>query len=398
MSYISKDNAIQILQQSPPFFWQSSTAFEKVIPQRSHGLFGNVKVDGILTLNYDGDSFRFAVQITESSSTAALQAACQQALLSEKIHGLPSLIIVPYLRNEQVQMFRDSGIGLSIIDLCGNAMISIPSLHVLQKGEPNKFPDSRRIKNPYRGNSALVGRAFLKQPVFSSIGAIHKLIIRQRCSLGLSAISKAVAELEEELILIREGQRVRLCDPIDLLHRLARNYHAPDEPETIDLKINMNEDAIPAQMKAVGHFLNAKICATGRTSFTNYAGGATNDCTTYYVDSPLKNFVQNLKRETEVSVTHDSVFPNARLIHCPDQVVYFDCHHWMNGIAASPVQTYVELQNGDPREVEMAERVKDVIIEELADYMDEQKEDRKKSLLIREPEPFWVKNNDSEHN
>jgi hypothetical protein len=370
MAYVSKESAVRLLQESPPFIWQSATGFEKVALQRRSQLLGDVRADGILNLEYDGEIYRFAVQITESSSTAALQAACQLSMLSAKCLGLPPLVVVPYLRDEQMKMFRESRTGLNVIDLCGNAMISIPGLHVLQRGELNKFPDSRRIKNPFRGNSSLVGRVLLKQPWFSSITAIHSAIMEGGCSLGVPAISKSISELADELIVKREGSSIMLWDSEVLLRRLAENYRTL-QAETMDLKIDMNEEAIPGQITAVGNRIGVKVCATGRSSFTNYAGGSTHACVAYYVDSALDNFVQQLKKHTEFTISKDSIFPNTKLVYCPDQVVFFDHRAWMNGLAASPVQTYVELWNGDPRETEIAERVKEVITEELLKKMAE---------------------------
>ena len=55
--------------------------------------------------------------------------------------------------------------GVSGLDLCGNGIVIVKGeLLVVRSGLPNRFPRSEPIRNVYRGDSSLVGRAFFPSP------------------------------------------------------------------------------------------------------------------------------------------------------------------------------------------------------------------------------------------
>ena len=57
-----------------------------------------------------------------------------------------------------------------------------------------------------------------------------------------------------------------------------------------------------------------------------------------------------------------SRFPNVELLETDEDFVYFDMR---DNLAASPVQTYLELARGDKREQETAEQVRKAILQPL---------------------------------
>jgi hypothetical protein len=57
-----------------------------------------------------------------------------------------------------------------------------------------------------------------------------------------------------------------------------------------------------------------------------------------------------------------SRFPNVEFLETDDDFIYFDAR---DNLAASPVQTYLELMRGDKRERETAEQVRKALLRPL---------------------------------
>ena len=54
-------------------------------------------------------------------------------------------------------------------------------------------------------------------------------------------------------------------------------------------------------------------------------------------------------------------FANIQLLETQDDTVYFDLRRDQAGLAASPIQTYLELVSGDKRDRETAEQVAELL-------------------------------------
>ena len=70
------------------------------------------------------------------------------------------------------------------------------------------------------------------------------------------------------------------------------------------------------------------------------------------LESVLKRFGPQLEETSR--------FPNVELLETDEDFVYFDAR---DNLAASPVQTYLELMRGDKREQETAEQVRKAILQ-----------------------------------
>jgi hypothetical protein len=69
------------------------------------------------------------------------------------------MVFMPFLTVQQLQDLERE--GYSGIDLCGNGVVVAPGTFVVHRsGGKNRFPSSALIKNIYRKNSSMVGRAF----------------------------------------------------------------------------------------------------------------------------------------------------------------------------------------------------------------------------------------------
>lgn len=334
------------------------------------GIFGKLEADGILTLKYKGSSYQFLVEISDSSNPSSFQITCEKVLALSRTAKTPVLMVIPFI-NESIQKFlTNPNIEINVIDLCGNAHISTPELRIIQKGEPNKFPESRKIKNPYRGNSSLVARAFLKKRTFSSVGAIRDEILSEGLSLGLPAVSKVLSELEKDLTVMRGSDSIFLADAGLLLENLRANYQLVLENE-LEVRIDMDYDRLPMLLCDIAEKNNTLASATGRTTSTRYSGGASNAIPEFYIDEDPVDFLKKVEKFKSITWTPQKLFSNLKLLQPKNKFVFFDKHPWMNGYGASKVQAFLELSYGDPRERKIALEIKDLICQEIDELRQE---------------------------
>ena len=96
---------------------------------------------------------------------------------------------------------------------------------------------------------------------------------------------------------------------------------------------------------------------TGSSSAGEYAVMAREPVQSFYC-SNLESLLQAIRPDLEET----SRFPNVELLETDENFVYFDAR---DNLAASPVQTYLELMRGDKREQETAEQVRKAILQPL---------------------------------
>jgi hypothetical protein len=274
------------------------------------------------------------------------------------------MLIVPYLTEEQLAELAKEGI--SGIDLCGNGSVVAKDFSIYQSGKPNLFPLSASIKNVYRKNSSLVGRLFLSQPVFNSVGNVQNTIAEldilskmwDKPSIQLSTVSKVLAEMEADLLISRQNGRINLIQPEMLLSKLAQNYEIPEENGKLSLKVNLDKQALMNRLSEISSKSKQPFMVGGLSSATQYAIMQRGEALLIY--SPKPEILLNALpcKETDR-------FPNLIVIDNREYATYFDARKDESLLWASPVQTYLELIKGDKRDQETAEQVKNLILNKL---------------------------------
>lgn len=133
--------------------------------------------------------------------------------------------------------------GLDFLDLAGNIFINVPGRLTLQrtgmrdaeKSKPSK--DTARSVNVFSGRSSRVLRVLLERPDSWTLTEIAKEMSAESertaarfagsaldFSISLGAISKALASLEEQLLIRRRGQAVLVPEAARLLREWADKY------------------------------------------------------------------------------------------------------------------------------------------------------------------------------
>jgi len=324
----------------------------------------NPHFDTLVEASWRENIARFAVECKSHSTPKAFQDGLNLLKTSLLPKGYWPLLFVPFLSEQQLQELEREGI--SGIDLCGNGIVIVPDVFaVFRSGEKNRFSSSAPIKNVYRKNSSMVGRAFLLRSCYKTVQDVWAGINRRNLlvqnwnkkAMSLSTVSKALKTMEEDLIIGREDA-ICLMQPDKLLQKLSENYTSATINERVRLKLPDGIETIRELLQKESQALGLPLVAAGTSSVGRYAVMQRGDILSIYCPSP------NMLLE-RLSGTQTDRFPNLEFIETEDETVYFDARQEGDFWWASPVQVYLELMAGDKRDQETAEQVKSYLLKNL---------------------------------
>lgn len=295
--------------------------------------------DALLTLRWQGKEVSFVAEVKSRTAPKMVQQAIWQ-LKNYVKDGRESLLILPYLSKSVAEMCTEE--RLSCIDLNGNYLIQTREILAIRLDKPNAFKESQPIKKIFSGNSSIVGRLLLRErKTFFSLNEVYRAIEELGGRLSLSAISKILKRLEEELIVDKSSDQITLLQPEKLLECLRTEYRAPKLLETQRLKV-----PLPVISFLRNSVDSSKWTLTGESSAERYSATTQTNILSAYV-TDLRNWPQ----------FEEERFYNLCLKKTVDSFVYFDAakesERW-----ASKIQSYLELSQLDKREKEIAQDLK----------------------------------------
>lgn len=326
-------------------------------PLRSPDLAG----DGVLGVRWSGVKIhrRFAFEVRGQWSQRHLD----QALTRLRESSLPPLVIFPYLADDHLDELLTRGV--SGLDLCGNGLLyGPPNLFVLRSGAPSEFrhPAVTPLVYQSRTLASLVPRVFLVRSSFQSVREVqetcHARMMGPRGggrTLALSTVSKALAQLEEDLVITRKGRASRLIEPDRLITNLTRAFNTP----AVTGHFLGKTPLAPAELwrRLQGLRPATAAVATGRASAGHYTGLTGPERQQLYV-SDLRVVQEALEaRPTQA-------FPNLELFETADHAPYFDARLHEGALWSSPIQTYLELAHGSAREVDTSQELQARLVQQ----------------------------------
>jgi len=174
-------------------------------------LGGPGQPDAAFDISWRGKrGYRFLAEIKGRATPQAILTAAHQAKgYAFDRSGTYPLVLVPYLSPARLDELEK--LGVSAVDLCGNGVVQVPDQWlVVRAGNPNRFPDSEPLRSVYRGVASLVARAFLAKPTFARVSDVQSFIQERAGAITLATVSKAISRLEEDLIVSRGAEGLRL--------------------------------------------------------------------------------------------------------------------------------------------------------------------------------------------
>lgn len=314
---------------------------------------GPLEWDFELKAEWGKQTATFAVEYKRLSTPQVFQELLLRCRTERLPRGRQPLILVPYLKPSQLEELELSGI--SGVDWCGNGVILSDKMRVFRTGSENRFLIASPIKNIYRKTTSMIPRTFLARARFASVKDVLGEVNRRNLALqalhqepvSLGTVSKALQQMEADLIVDR-GDAIRLIQMDRLLESLRQNYVAIKPSTTIRLKVDCPTRELPEFI--AGKLANHILVATGASSTRRYATFERGEMLAFYCAS-LTDSVERLGGREEKR------FPNVELIETRDPLAFFDARLDAGIYWAAPVQTYLELAQGDKRDREAAEQV-----------------------------------------
>lgn len=395
---LSRQEAFQIISRNELLFPPLKVASIQIPAAREN----RYPLDAILQVEWQSRRYDFGMAYAPHSTPKAFQSTLRQVIPAVEGTNLHPMVMMPYLSEDRLQQLEAQSV--SGLDLSGNGVIIVPdNLLVYRSGSPNKYPSSAPIKNIYRGTSSLVPRVFLARPTYPSVNAIlneiylrngllpgnlsdsvplksgtleERIQVREsRKEVALSTVSKALKVLEDDLVVGRESGVIRLLQPELLLEKLVENYRPPTIRKRFYGKLP--DDLL--------HFITKLMSNAAGHPPILWTTTSAESCWIYGIrttEPVLTVYCQDIDRLlSEAAVAEAERFYNIVLLETDDVTVYFDRvkegdkrrpQFLLHGAPvtqflpyASPVQTYLELMQGDKRDREAAEQVKRFILKSL---------------------------------
>lgn len=194
-----------------------------------------IRNDVILRIDFSGMPFTILGEIKSQLSPKLLLQISPGLFRFKKsnLKEIPVLITSYITKNLQDYCLKNN---INFIDLSGNVSINVPGKVLIQRlGQPNKKPIKQILRNPFWGASSRVLRVLLQYPeriwTISEIDEEIKMESEKQkidFKLSLASISKTVKSLDEELLIRRDGKKIIVPDPKQLIFRWAEKYREMD--------------------------------------------------------------------------------------------------------------------------------------------------------------------------
>ena len=320
----------------------------------------NRDIDMLVEATWEGKRYLFALEAKRYGSDKLVRAAAEQARAAALTTQANPLIVVPWLSDEQLAYLEQREV--SGVDLCGNGVVIVPGqLLIVRSGQPNRYPASRLIRRVYEGTSSLVGRVLLLRTVYDSVSEILDEMLSRGERITLPTVSKALKQMEEDLVVERANGRIRLLQADKLLDRLQRDYSGVRASDSVRGKLAARGSATPAMLlQQAAEKAKIQLVMSGESSADVYATMGKEPIDTFFCSE-----VKRLHLEA-IGFDVSSKFPNVELCKTDSPLVYFDMRKEKRGNIASPIQAYLEMAGSDKRGKEIAEQIREQILEAAA--------------------------------
>ena len=255
------------------------------------------------------------------------------------------IFIAPYISTEAGKICEDAGIGY--LDLAGNCLLSFETIYIRQTGAPNPKVQKRDLRSLYSPKAERILRTMLTEP--QRIWKTAELAQAAEISLGQVANVK-------KLLLDREWIRVEtagmcLGNPTSLLDEWAQTYNF-QRNRVFDCYALAEIPEIEAQLAEACQQQGIRYALTGFSSAARISPMVRYQKASIYVDGDIGRLVKELDWKLVSSGA------NISLLLPYDDGVFYGLKD-IDGIAiASPVQTFLDLQNYRGRGQEAAQSVR----------------------------------------
>jgi hypothetical protein len=299
---------------------------------------------GVNLVGHDERGHRWVFQIKASSQPGRVADAARRMRDLRRDDTVP-VLVVPYMSPAGARAAEE--MGISWIDLSGNARIRSDDLYVRVEGRPNQFRSRGRPSSPFAPKSARVTRILLEDP--GRWWRQKKLVAATGLDDG--SVSRTVRRLDEELLLERRERDLRPNDPARLLDAWAQDYRFTHHDILTGHRSGSGIDLARDLAQRLGA-LGVRHAFTGLPAAWVIDHFARFRLTTVYVEGDPRDAAKRLE------LRQGSPGANVQLVG-PDDLGVFIGEHPQDGLnCVSPTQVYLDLLHLPERAHEAAEHLR----------------------------------------
>ena len=311
-------------------------------------------VDAIVKLSYGGVDRRFAVDVkVRASAKSLLDAAAQIQAAAPR--GTFPMVVSSYLPSDIARQLLDQGV--SALDLCGNIAVAVPGTWYIERlGAPNRFPDTRLVKNVFRGASSLVPRVLVSGERFRSATDLLAAIESRGGSTSLPTVSRVLRQLEDEAVVIRSPE-IMVTDQERFLRLFVSSYRPALERARVAGRVT-DLGAVRTSLAETARGGNFRIVGVAPERYVNFPSSY----------EEIVVYTTSAAAALEgIDLRTDSPFQNLIVYETDDPSVFFDPREEDGFPWAPPLEAYLRLATGDERMREMATALKPRVFERSGD-------------------------------
>ena len=267
---------------------------------------------------------------------------------SPEIRQAIALLVVPFMGEAGSKQCRQ--VGLSWIDLSGNADIQAPGLRILVTGKPNRFKPRGRPANLFAPKSARIARWLLMNPGRQ----VSQQDLARQTGIDKGFASRIVARLEQDGLVARNEQgRIWVPDPDLLLDAWGESY---DFEKHAILRGHVPARSGEELLRRLDFELGGLFiehAATGLAAawlMTRFAGFRI--VTFYLRKTPSRALLADL------SFREEDQGANTWLVVPKDEGVFQGAKQYDGILCVDPIQVYLDLKAHPERAREAAEHLR----------------------------------------
>ena len=260
--------------------------------------------------------------------------------------------------------------GIDFIDLAGNLSINLPGRLTVQRigmrssRESESLEAAPQIINVFSGRSSRVVRVLLEKPKTWTVTEIVRELAAETArfrtrfpqsavgfEVSVGAVSKAIASLEEQLLVRRRGTAAVVTEPERILQQWAEKYRERYRWRLRGAFTTNNPfgDELPAVDKGVRRIVGGAYAFTGALSVSKAAP---------FIDIDLIDlFIATDKGDSTIRKLNDEAKVGAplRFIYPYDEGVFMYGREEGMASVVSPIQAYLDLYARGGRDLKQAD-------------------------------------------
>jgi hypothetical protein len=318
----------------------------------------------VLIFARDQIAFRFW-----GKSSRPFLLGCWQKSLSGYSALNPCAVTWQWRSSPQAQDFCLKN-GIDFIDLAGNISIHVPGKFTLQRigiksrEAKTSTPDARRGVDVFSGRSSRILRVLLEKPQRWTVTGLAKELAAEssrfremeagaeiKFEISLGAVSKAIASLEEQLLVRRQDGNIVVPEPARLLQQWAEKYK-----ERYRWRLRSSfQTSNPFGRDLAAISVGIEGLTTGAFAFS---GAMAASIEAPFVDIEVIDiFLAPTQEDSKLRTldTQTPVGPALRFISPYDDGVFMYAKKVGNALVVSDVQAYLDLYARGGRDLKQAD-------------------------------------------